>query len=97
MCRSLFGSNYFAFDTQALVKILLSSSNRTFFLLLLPRSYSLVTPNFILIFGDIIDELNGDDIMEPVRYLVIVFGITGAVAFVGGTVMVRHRKAEDGV
>ena len=49
---------------------------------------SLTTPNFILVFGDIMDELNGDDILSAVSSLSGVFAATGAVAFVSGTLMV---------
>eukprot|EP00903_Cladosiphon_okamuranus_P008530 g8189.t1 len=48
----------------------------------------LTTPNFILVFGDIMDELNGDDILSAVQGLSGVFAATGAVAFVSGTLMV---------
>lgn len=52
--------------------------------------YSLTVPNFILVFGDVMDELNGDDILSAVKSLSGVFAYTGAVAFVGGFFMVRY-------
>ncbi|CAN0102225.1 unnamed protein product [Pylaiella littoralis] len=48
----------------------------------------LTVPNFILVFGDVMDELNGDDILSAVKSLSGVFAYTGAVAFVGGFFMV---------
>lgn len=53
---------------------------------------SLTVPNFILVFGDIMDELNGDNVLEEVKGLSGLFAITGAVAFASGFLMVRTKK-----
>ena len=52
----------------------------------------LTVPNFILVFGDVMDELNGEDILDAVSSLSGVFAGTGAVAFVSGLLMVRGRR-----
>lgn len=49
----------------------------------------MTVPYFIIVFGDIMDELNGDDIFDAVSSLSGVFAGTGAVAFVSGFFMVR--------
>lgn len=61
------------------------------FTVILPPSDSLsvVSPIFIVIFGEILDDLNGGDIMDSVRPLVIMFALAGVLGFVGGTIMVR--------
>lgn len=54
----------------------------------LSASHSMTVPYFIIVFGDIMDELNGDDIFDAVSSLSGVFAGTGAVAFVSGFFMV---------
>lgn len=56
-------------------------------------SQSLTVPNFIMVFGDVLDELNGDDILDEVSRLTIVFAVTGAVSFLAGMFMVRLALA----
>lgn len=53
------------------------------------RSKSLTLPYFLLAFGDALDELNGDDIIDTVSTLSATFAVMGVVAFVGGFFMVR--------
>ena len=50
----------------------------------------------MLIFGDVLDELNGDDILDAVSSLSVYFAATGGVAFVGGFFMVKNYEGGRG-
>ncbi|CAM9508990.1 unnamed protein product [Discosporangium mesarthrocarpum] len=49
----------------------------------------MTTPYFILVFGDILDGLNGTDIRDVVAGLVTLFAVTGVVALAAGFLAVR--------
>ena len=52
---------------------------------------SLTTAYFILLFGEFLDELNGENIVDAVSSLAGFFADVGVIAFVAGFFMVRKQ------
>lgn len=51
-----------------------------------------VIPAFVILFGAILDDLNGGDVLESVRPLVFGFVAGGVVGLISGTIMVRDVR-----
>lgn len=60
----------------------------------MPTVSRFLTPAFVVIFGDALDDLNGGNVVEHIRPLITAFFVAGAMGFVSGTVAVRAHACD---
>lgn len=61
---------------------------------LLPSS-RLTLPYLFLATGQMLDEFNEEDILKTISTLTVYVAVTGAIAFIGGSSMVRNTKGGE--